>query len=286
MTQLGKTARLRVIKAVPFGLYLDAHELGEVLLPKRYVPADTRVGDALNVFLYLDSDDIPIATTLTPKVQVGQCAHLRVAAVNQVGAFLDWGLPKELLVPFNEQRTRMQAGRWYTVYVFIDGQTGRIAATSRLSDHLSETADDEYVAGQAVNLLICARTDLGLKAVIDGSHLGMILANDVIGDIHVGAHLTGFVKNVRDDGRINLQLQRTGERGRGQLDDRILSFLKTQGGRSTITDRSSPEVIFKQFGVSKANYKKALGRLYKARRIDLNKDCVTLLDAPDDAKNI
>lgn len=277
MTQLGKNARLRVVKEVAFGVYLDARDLGEILLPKRYVPAGARIGDAVDVFLYLDSDDIPIATTLKPKAQVGQCAHLRVVAVNQVGVFLDWGLPKDLLVPFNEQRVRMQEGRWYTVYVYTDDRTGRIAATSRLSDHLSETDNGIFTPGQAVDLLVCARTDLGLKAVIDGSHLGMILTNDVIGNVRVGDRLQGFIKNVRDDGRINLQLQVTGDSGRTELDERILAYLKTEGGRSTLTDRSPPDAIFQQFGVSKANYKKALGRLYKARQIELNKDHVTLL---------
>lgn len=277
MTEIGKTARLRVIKQVSFGVYLDAHQLGEVLLPTRYVPAGTRIGDALSVFLYTDSEDIPIATTLTPKAELGQCAHLRVAAVNRVGAFMDWGLPKDLLVPFSEQRVPMEVDRWYTVCLYRDERSGRIAASSRLSDHLQETDQGEFKTDQPVDLLICARTDLGLKAVIDGSHLGMILKNDLIGTVRVGDRLKGYIKGVREDGRINLRLQPTGESGRDLLDDRILDHLKATGGSSTLTDRSPPEAIFRQFGVSKANYKKALGRLYKARLIELNKDRVTLL---------
>lgn len=277
MIQLGKTARLRVVKQVPFGLYLDAHELGEVLLPNRYVPKDTRVGDQLQVFLYLDSDDIPIATTLEPKVQVGQCAHLRCVAVNRVGAFMDWGLAKDLLVPFKEQRVPMKVDRSYTVYCYLDEQTERIVASSRLSHFLSETDHGEFQPGQAVSLLVCARTDLGLKAVVDGSHLGMIHSNDLIGTVRVGRQVSGYIKTIRDDGRIDLMLQPPGQAGRDALDERILAFLKAEGGASTLTDRSSPEAIYRRFGVSKANYKKALGRLYKARLIALDKERVTLL---------
>ena len=276
MTQLGKSARLRVIKQVPFGVYLDAHELGEVLLPTRYVPAGTRIGDAVDVFLYLDSEDIPIATTLKPKVQLGQCAHLLVVAVTPIGAFLDWGLPKDLLVPFSEQRVPMQEGRSYTVYVYLDEQTGRIAASSKLSHYLRETDDGEFVPDQPVELLICGRTELGLKAVIDGTHLGLIFKDDALQAVKMGQQVKGYIKAIRDDGRIDLTLQPAGQQGRDTLDSRILDFLKAEGGHSTLTDKSTPEAIFKRFGVSKANYKKALGRLYKARLITLDKEHIRL----------
>ena len=276
MVEIGKTNRLRVVKEVSFGIYLDAGELGEILLPSRYVPRRGRIGDALEVFIYLDSDDAPIATTLRPKTQVGQCAHLRVVAVNRVGAFLDWGLTKDLLVPFNQQRVPMQAGRSYTVYTYVDEQTHRIAASSKLSHYLSETADG-FRPGQSVDLLICARTDLGLKAVIDGTHLGMIFKNDVLQSAKVGRRLQGYIKAIRPDGKIDLTLQASGQKGRDELCTRILNHLKAAGGESSLTDKSAPEAIYKQFGVSKANYKKALGRLYKERAISLNKAKITLL---------
>jgi predicted RNA-binding protein (virulence factor B family) len=276
MVELGKTTRLRVIKELPFGLYLDAHELGEILLPKRYIPKGTRVGDQLEVFLYTDSEDLPIATTLRPKAEVGQCAHLRVVSVTGVGAFMDWGLPKDLLVPFSEQRVPMEEGRSYTVYVYLDEQTGRIAASSRLSHFLSETGQ-RFVAEQPVDLLICGRTDIGLKAVIDGTHLGMILKNDLLQPIKVGQQVQGYIKGVRDDGRINLKLQPGGQQGRDELTARILDALKAEGGSLPLTDKSSPEAIFKRFQVSKANYKKALGKLYKARLIRLGREHITLL---------
>jgi len=277
MTELGKTARLRVIKQLAFGVFLDAHELGEILLPSRYVPAGTRVGDELKVFLYLDSEDIPVATTLRPRAEVGQCANLRVVSVNRVGAFMDWGLPKDLLVPFSEQRVPMQEGRSYVVYLYLDDQTHRIAATSRLSDHLQETDHGDFQPGQQVDLLICARTEIGLKAVIDGTHLGMILKSDLLDTVRIGQRVKGYIKGIRDDGRINLRLQPAGQQGRDELSSRILDFLRAEGGSSTLTDRSEPEAIFKRFGVSKGSYKKALGRLYKEHLIELSKDRITLL---------
>lgn len=275
MVEIGKTDRLRVVKEVPFGVYLDARELGEILLPARYVPRRCQLGDELQVFVYLDSDDTPIATTLKPKTQVGECAHLRVVAVNRMGAFLDWGLTKDLLVPFNQQRVPMQEGRSYTVYTYVDEPTKRIAASSMLSHYLSETSD-EFRPGQSVDLLICARTDLGLKAVIDGTHLGMIFKNDVLQSAKVGRRMRGYVKAVRPDGKIDLTLQAPGQKGRDELCTRILNHLKTAGGESTLTDKSTPEAIYRQFGVSKANYKKALGRLYKERAIALEKTKIVL----------
>lgn len=278
MAELGKKSRLRVVKTVPFGVYLDAGKLGEVLLPNRYVPKGCKPGDQVEVFLYLDSEDVPIATTLTPKARVGECAHLYVVSVNRVGAFLDWGLAKDLLVPFAEQRVPMQEGRAYTVYLYLDKLTQRITASSKLSKYLSEEADG-FEPGQQVDLLICTRSDLGLKAVIDGSHLGMIFKDDVLEGARVGQRVKGYIKAIRPDGKIDLSLQPLGQAGRDELSERILAHLKTQGGRSKLTDKSSPEAIYKQFGVSKANYKKALGRLYKERKITLDKEAISLVES-------
>ncbi len=275
--QLGRTYRLRVVKEVPFGVYLDARELGEILLPARYVPKRCRVGEEIRVFLYLDSDDTPIATTLRPKVEVGRCAHLKAAEVNRVGAFLDWGLSKDLLVPFSEQRVPMQEGRSYTVYVYQDEQSGRIAASSKLSHFLPETDTDEHFRrGQGVELLLCSRTDLGLKAVIDGTHLGMLFKSDLIHPLKVGQRVQGFVKAIRPDGKIDLALQPVGRQAHDELLERILEALNQTGGESSLTDKSSPEEIYRRFGVSKANYKRALGRLLKSGLIDLTKERITL----------
>ena len=276
MAEIGKPNRLRVVKEVPFGVYLAAGDLGEILLPARYVPRHSRVGMDLEVFVYLDSDDTPIATTLKPKTQVGKCAHLRVVAVDRVGAFLDWGLTKDLLVPFTQQRVPMQEGRYYTVYTYVDEQTRRIAASSKLSHYLSETSDG-FRPGQPVDLLICARTDLGLKAVIGGTHLGMIFKHDVLQGAKVGRKTQGYIKAIRPDGKIDLCLQAPGLQARDELCTRILNHLKTRGGESSLTDNSTPEAIYRQFGVSKANYKKALGRLYKARAISITKERIVLL---------
>ena len=278
--ELGKKSRLRVVKTVPFGVYLDAGKLGEVLLPTRYLPKGCKVNDEVEVFVYLDSEDIPIATTLKPRAMVGECAHLKVVAVNRIGAFLDWGLPKDLLVPFAEQRVPMEVGRSYTVYLYVDSASQRIAASSKLSKYLSEEADG-FSPGQAVDLLICGRTDLGLKAVIDGSHLGMIFKGDILEGVKIGKRVKGYIKAIREDGKIDLSLQALGQAGRDELSERILAHLKTQGGSSSLTDKSAPEAIYKQYRVSKANYKKALGRLFKARRISIDKQQVSLVAEAD-----
>lgn len=277
--EIGKRQRLRVVKHVPFGIYLDAGELGEILLPGRYVPQGTEPGDEIEVFLYLDSEDIPIATTLEPRAMVGEVACLKVVAVNRVGAFLDWGLPKDLLVPFAEQRVPMAVGRHYCVYIYLDKATQRIAASSKLSKYLSEENDD-FTPNQPVDLLICGRSDLGMKAVINGTHLGMIFTGDLLRPLRTGQRVQGYIKAIRDDGRIDLALQPQGKAARDDLDQRILDHLRRQGGRSELTDKSSPEAIYDTFGVSKSNYKKALGRLYKARSITLDKDRVTLAAPP------
>lgn len=273
--EIGKQNRLRVVKPVPFGVYLDAGKLGEILLPKRYVPQGVTPGDELDVFLYLDSEDIPIATTLTPRARVGEVAPLEVVAVNTVGAFLDWGLPKDLLVPFAEQRVPMVVGRRYCVYLYLDKHTQRITGSSKLSKYLREENDD-FIPNQAVDLLICGRSDLGMKAVINGTHLGMIFNADLLQAVKTGQRLQGYIKTIREDGKIDLALQPQGAAARAALDQRILDHLRHHAGRSELTDKSSPEAIFEAFGVSKSNYKKALGRLYKDKLIELDKQQVTL----------
>lgn len=280
--EIGKRSRLRIVKRVPFGVYLDAGELGEVLLPNRYVPKGAEPGQQIDVFIYLDSEDIPVATTLKPRAMVGECACLKVVAVNRIGAFLDWGLPKDLLVPYAEQRVPMQEGLSYCVYLYVDKLTQRIAGSSKLSKYLREENDD-FAPNQAVDLLVCARSDLGMKAVINGTHLGMIFNGDLLQPLKIGKRLRGYIKAIREDGKIDLALQPSGAAARETLNQRILEHLRRQGGHSELTDKSSPEAIFKAFGVSKANYKKALGRLYKDKLIELDKERVTLRDADGDS---
>lgn len=280
MAELGKKNNLTVIKSLDFGVYLDGGDLDEILLPSRYVPEGCAVGDQLEVFIYLDSDDLLIATTDTPKAMVDECAVLKVVEVNQIGAFLDWGLPKDLLVPFGEQQKPMQAGQSYVVYLYIDQASERIAASTKLDKFLGDTSP-YFKEQQQVDLLICGRTDLGYKAVVNGSVIGLLFNSDVFKPIQIGQTLKGFIKRIRPDKKLDLCLQLVDRETLDALSEQILSFIKAQGGQSTLTDKSSPNEISQQFGVSKSSYKKALGKLYKKRLINIDKQLVSLVkDVP------
>ena len=277
MLKIGQMNHLQAIKQVDFGLFLDGGNYGNILLPRRYVSANTKVGDSLDVFIYLDSDDCIIATTLTPKVMVGQCAHLEVKDVNAVGAFLDWGLPKDLLVPYNEQLKPMEVGSSYVVHVYLDAHTSRITASSRLSHHLEERASGLKVQ-QEVDLIICGRTDLGFKAVINHTHLGLIFRDNTQRTLLYGEKLKGYIKEIRPDRKIGLSLQPVNSVVRDELTDIILDHLKANGGESTLTDKSEPEEIYFQYKVSKGIYKNALSKLYKERKILITKEKITLVE--------
>lgn len=274
---IGRINRLTVVKQVDFGVYLNGDQEGEILLPKRYVPKGCQIDDELEVFIYSDSDDRLIATTEQPYVMVNQCAYLKVIAVNRVGAFMDWGLPKDLLVPFCEQHITMEAGQSYVVCVYLDIESKRIAASSKHYDHLLEQSTD-FELHQAVDLLIISRSDLGYKAVINHSHTGLIFHDEVFQPLQPGQQVTGYIKHIREDGKIDLRLQQHLEKTRGDLPGRILQFLSDQGGLSELTDKSVPDEIYKQFQVSKSNYKKALGTLYKSKQILIDKHQISLLN--------
>jgi hypothetical protein len=275
MALIGNRNRLKVSSIARQGVYLDADELGTILLPNRYVPEGLDVDDWVEVFIYHDSEDRLIATTQTPKAMVDDCAYLKVVAVNNVGAFLDWGLAKDLLVPYNEQERPMEEGKSYVVYVYFDEETQRIAASTRLRDFLYEESHD-FVPGQEVDLLICNRTDLGYKAVINETYLGLLFKDEVFKPIRIGEKMKGLIKNIREDGHIDLCFQMQGQEARDELSQRILDDLKASGGVSRITDKSAPELITKKFNVSKGAYKRAIGALYKQRLITIEKDKITL----------
>lgn len=275
MAQIGQVNRLKVVKEVEFGLYLDGGTLGEILLPNRYVPDNAKLGDKLEVFVYQDSQDRLVATSEKPLVSVGEVAFLKVNQVNRTGAFLDWGMPKDLLVPYAEQRVPMEEGRSYCVYVYVDS-SGRIAASSKLSLFLKETNTD-FKSGQEVSLLVASRSNLGYTAVINGTHLGLVHNSDILQPLRMGQKMKGYIKGIRPDLKINLTLQKQGREGREELAEQILAHLAENQGRSTLTDKSSPEAIFKQYRVSKARYKKTLGQLYKARKIAIEPDHIALL---------
>lgn len=276
MIKLGQYNSLRVIKKVDFGFYLDGDTYGDILLPRKYAAKNTAIGESIEVFIYLDSEDRIVATTLKPKALVGECAYLKVVAVNRIGAFLDWGLPKDLLVPYNQQQKSMEKGYSYTVYVYVDELTERIAASSRLEEFLTDKPD-QLEPNQPVDLMIYAKSDLGFKAVINGRYLGQLFNNEVFRPLHYGEKIPGFIKQVRSDGKIDLRLQQAAHLARNSLAEEILRHLSENNGVSELTDKSPPGEIYDTFGVSKSTYKKALGLLYKNRQIKIEKHQITLV---------
>lgn len=269
--ELGKMNHLRVVKHVDFGVYLDGgEEAGEILLPSRYVPENCQPDDELDVFLYLDQEERLIATTLTPKAQVGDFAYLKVAWVNQFGAFLDWGLMKDLFVPFREQKMRMQQDKSYIVYVHIDEDSYRIVASAKIDRYLQTPAPDTYQHNDEVDLLIVQKTDLGFKAIVDNRYMGLIYDSEVFRPLHTGDRVKGYIKQVREDGKIDLVLQ-TGKSAEQVADfsEQLLNYLKENNGHSDLNDKSDAQLIYQTFGVSKKIFKKGVGDLYKRHLITL-----------------
>ncbi len=277
MITIGKTYELNVLKKVDFGFYLDAGELGEVLLPRRYAPSDLLVGDSLEVFLYFDSDGLPVATTQKVKVQVGEFAYLKVLAVTDVGAFLDWGLDKDVLVPFAEQHRPMEAGRSYLVYIYIGKADGRIAASSKVDKFIDDEKPHDFKPGQAVDLIIANSTDLGFKAIIDQHHWGVLYTNDVFQRLSFGQSIKGYIKHIRPDGKIDLSLQ-GGQETRDKNEKLILDYLTQQNGFAPVHDKTDPQIILDLFSMSKGAFKKAISGLYKQRIIIIAKDGIRLVD--------
>jgi predicted RNA-binding protein (virulence factor B family) len=277
MALIGRYNSLQVLKHTDFGLYLDGGSDGEILLPKRYVPKGepSEEGDWLNVFVYLDSEDRIIATTEKPKVQVGGFASLKVKEINRIGLFLDWGLPKDLLLPHSEEKRPLQVGDYCVVHVFLDKRTKRITATARLDRHLDKTPA-HYKPGQAVDLLVVEPTDLGFKAIIEGRHWGLIHKNEAFKFLRGGMQEKGFIKEVRADGKISLSLQPAGREAADELAEAILARLREQGGELLVSDKSPPEAIARLFNVSKGNFKKAIGGLYKQGLIVIHDERIEL----------
>jgi predicted RNA-binding protein (virulence factor B family) len=267
MATIGTRNTLTVLKTATPGLYLDGGTLGEILLPRRYIPHGVEPGDTLDVFLYRDSEDRLVATTETPSAMVGEFACLEVLSVNpQIGAFLDWGLSRDLLLPFSEQKLHVHLGQWVIVHVHLDPKTNRIVASARWQRYLSP-AEPAYHIGQEVQLLITGPTPLGYNAIVENAHRGLLYRDTMSGRLMSGQKLRGFVRALRPGGKIDLALDASGYQRVVSLSDQILQALASNGGRLNMDDASSPEVIRDAFGASKKAFKQALGRLYKERRI-------------------
>lgn len=268
MLEIGKINTLKVVKEVDFGLYLDGGEKGEILIPQRYVPEGTEVDHFLDVFIYNDSEGRLIATTDEPKAEVGQFAVMKVAEITNVGAFLDWGLQKDLLVPFRQQKEEMHQGVSYLVYVYLDEATERIVATTKISQFLNNVPPD-YEEGEEVNLIIGNSTELGVNVIINNLHEGLLYKNEIFQELTLGQKLKGYIKKVREDDKIDVALQPGGYEKVTGIAGEILNKLKSAGGFIEANDKSSPESIKHAFGVSKKVFKKAIGALYRDRLITI-----------------
>lgn len=276
--EIGKFNKLQVVKIADHGVYVDGGEEGTILLPNRYVPEGTDIEDCLEVFLYFDSDDLLIATTESPKAMVGDVQLLKVVDTNRVGAFLDWGLPKDLLVPYSEQQHPMKEGESYVVYVFHDHKTDRILASSKLNRYFEEESTN-LEPRQKVDLKITDKTELGYKTIIDNQYLGLIFHGDAFRPLALGECLPGYIKAIREDGKIDVIISQHSPQGDNSLEDQILAYLKQSGGESNLTDKSNPDHIYRQFKVSKKKYKNALGALYKRKLIVITREKISLVQA-------
>ena len=273
--RLGDYNRMTVVRTVDFGVYLDGGEEGEVLLPARYVPDGCKEGDELEVFVYLDSEERLVATTQTPLAKVGDFACLEVAWVNEYGAFLNWGLMKDLFCPFREQKMKMEKGKSYIVHVHIDHESHRIVASAKV-EHYFDPSFPPYRYGDETDLLVWQKTDLGFKVIIDNRFPGLVYKNQIFKDIRTGDRMKGYIEAVREDGKIDVMLQPMGWRMTKETADVLLDYLETHQGVCLLTDKSPAEDIYQAFQVSKKSYKKAIGDLYKRRLITIEEDCIRL----------
>ncbi len=276
MVKIGKYNNLRIVKEVDFGLYLDGgEEYGEILLPIRYVSPTFKVDDVIEVFIYFDSEDRIIATTEMPITTVGEFALLKVLSVNKIGVFLDWGLPKDVLVPFREQKKTMEVGKYYFVYLYVDDKTNRIVASSKLDKFLSKDIA-EYEENEEVDIFVTNKTDIGYKAIVNNTYWGLLFNNEVFKPLDRGLRTKAYIKQIRDDGKIDISLEKPGFEKIEGLAKEILNSINANNGFISINDKSSPQEIYQMFGISKKNFKKAVGTLYKLRKIKIEKNGIRL----------
>ena len=278
MIKIGQINSLEVIKTADFGVFLDGEDYGSVLLPNKYVPEGTELGAHLDVFLYFDSESQLAATIDKPIAQVGEWGLMQVEGVSSTGAFVNWGIKeKDLLIPFSEQRARFTAGQNILVYVYTDKASGRIVGTTKFNKWLDKTPAN-YQVNEEVNLIIAERSQLGYKAIVNGEHWGMIFPSDVFGKLFIGKKLKGYIKQIREDGKIDLALQKVGVAKMDDLSSKIVESLEKKGGFLPLNDKSSPEAIFDAFRTSKGTFKKTIGGLYKAGKIVIEKDGIRLAE--------
>ena len=277
MIALGNYNTLRVTRFSDHGAYLDGGPLGEILMPKKYVPRSLRPGDEIEVFVYLDQSERLVGTLEKPLARVGDFAYRRVAWTNEFGAFLDWGLTKDLFVPFREQKMRMVQDRSYLVYIHVDPETQRLVGTAKVERYLKRATPDRYHRGQEVEIIVQQKTPLGFRCIADNRCGGHLYDNQIFDTVpHTGDVLTATVVNIRPDGRLDLSLQRIGKGRFRDFAGQLLEELHSAGGTLPFSDHSTPEEIQQRFGVSKKTFKRALGTLYKSGHISIEEDCIFL----------
>lgn len=272
----GKFNRLKMVKYTDFGIYLDGGSKGQILMPAKYLERRYEVGEEVDCFVYFDTEDRLIATKENPLALAGECAYLECVAVSKFGAFMNWGLTKDLLVPFKEQKAEMIKGKFYCVYVFIDELSGRIVGSCRLQKHLNHVPV-WFHEGDEVDLFIGPKTDLGYLAVIGNTHTGLLYENEIFQEIKPGDKLKGFIKKIRPDGKTDLGLQRPGFDALIEGEEEFLNILNKNDGFISLTDKSDPEEIYSVFKMSKKNWKKMVGHLYKNQRISILENGIKLL---------
>lgn len=277
MIEIGRKNNLKILRDTSVGLFLGDEGGNDILLPNKYVPSTYEIGDDIEVFCYLDYDERPVATTLEPDIMLGEFRLLQVAEVNEFGAFMDWGLEKHLLVPFREQRNKMKQGQWYVVHCYLDDKTQRLVASNKLdkflnNDHLNLTEWEE------VTLVVTRQTDLGWEVIVNEKHKGLVYFNEVFKTINIGDVIPGCVKKIRDDNKIDISLQPLGSRVLEPAANKIYTVLKENGGFLPFHDKSDPEEIRDMFQMSKKTFKKGLGTLYKERKVNLEKEGISLVE--------
>ncbi|NQU54150.1 MAG: GntR family transcriptional regulator [Bacteroidetes bacterium] len=277
MVEIGKINTLDVNRETDNGVYLDGGEHGEILMPQKFVTPEVKEAGSATVLVYTDSEDRLVATTETPLAMVGEFAIMKVISNSRFGSFLDWGLPKDLLVPFREQKADMIEGKSYMVYVFLDLQTNRIAGSAKIDKFLDNTPP-EYEVGQEVDLMIADETDLGYKAIVNSEHWGILYKDQTYSSLSFGQKIKGYINKVRVDEKIDLLLEKPGYEKVDAISQKILDELKENNGFMAASDKTSPEMIKAMFGISKKNFKKALGSLYKKRIITFDSDGIRLVE--------
>ena len=277
MIEIGKYNQLKILRQASVGLYLGDDEGEDVLLPNKYCSENMRIEESIEVFVYRDSSDLKIATTLTPKILLYEFALLQVNAVNEVGAFLDWGLEKDLMVPFREQRQKMELYRWYIVYLNLDKKTDRLYASNKVERFLqNETISIKE--GEEVDLVVYHKTDLGYTVIVNNTHKGLIFENEIFKELNIGDRLKGYTKKIREDNKIDISIQPIGYKNFNDANSALIyKALLDSNGYLAITDRNTPEEIYAQFGISKKAFKRSIGALYKQKKIEIQPEGIKLI---------